>query len=85
MRPIFLFDHGIHYEPNSCVTFPILPCMACSGGSFSGSNTTPAVIKDQICNLLRNMNIHKSMGLDEMYISPEGTDWCSCQATHYGI
>lgn len=31
------------------------------------------------------MNIHKSMGLDEMYISPEGTDWCSCQATHYGI
>ena len=37
-------------------------------------NVPPTVSKDQVCDLLRNLNIHKSMGRDKMHPreSPEG-------------
>jgi len=36
------------------------------GGDW-GSNTTPTVSKDQVHDLLRTLNVHKSMDSDEMH------------------
>ncbi|KFQ19043.1 hypothetical protein N331_02873, partial [Merops nubicus] len=32
-----------------------------------GNKVPPTVSEDKVCNRLRNLNIHKSMGPDEMY------------------
>ena len=34
-----------------------------------GSKVPPTVREDQVCNHLRNLNIHKYMGPDERYLS----------------
>jgi len=36
------------------------------GGDW-GSNIPPTVSEDQVCNHLRNLNTHKSMGPNEMH------------------
>lgn len=35
-------------------------------GGNQGSNVPPTVSKDQVCDHLKNLNIHKSIGLDEV-------------------
>lgn len=36
-------------------------------GGNQGSNVPPTVSKDQVCDHLKNLNIHKSIGLDEVH------------------
>jgi len=36
-------------------------------GEGWGRNIPPTVSEDQVCDHLRNLNIHKPMGLDEMH------------------
>lgn len=37
--------------------------------------------ENNVCDHLRNLSIHKSMGLNEMHLkSPEGIDYVVCQA-----
>ena len=47
-------------SPHSPQTFGLI------GGNW-GSSIPPTVSKDQVCDHLRNLNIHKSMGSDEMH------------------
>ncbi|KFO04424.1 hypothetical protein N312_13248, partial [Balearica regulorum gibbericeps] len=37
-------------------------------GRDGGSNISPTVIEDQVCDHLRNLNIHKSMGPEKMHL-----------------
>ena len=54
----FIFpDNFLPHSPQTC---------GLVGGDW-GSNIPPAVSEDQVCDHMRNLNIRKSMGPDEMH------------------